>query len=122
MPCDCELDLAQRCVKVRASGVLTFDEMIAARRTFTADPNFSPDFYQLYDVRAVTRTTLTASDLATLANATLFSPASRRAVVAPGGETYGLARLFQIYRGLNAGSEPIKVFRTLEEAEAWLAR
>jgi hypothetical protein len=122
MPCDCELDLNLRCVKVRAFGVLTLDEMIAARRKFTADPNFSPDFCQLYDVSAVTRTTLTASDLGELAKANIFSPASRRAVVAPGGETYGAARLFQIYRELNAGKEPIKVFRSVEEAEAWLTR
>jgi len=121
MPCDCELDLKLRWVKVRASGVLTLDEMIAARREFSSDPNFAPDFYQLYDVRAVARTTLTASEVGKLANATLFSPQSRRAVVAPGGETYGLARLFQIYRELNAGREPIKVFRSVEEAEAWLA-
>jgi len=122
MPCDCELDLNLRCVKVRAFGVLTLDEMMAARRKFTNDPDFRPDFYQLYDVSAVTRTTLTASEVGKLANATIFSPSSRRAVVAPGGETYGLARLFQIYRELNAGREPIKVFRSIEEAEAWLAR
>jgi hypothetical protein len=121
MPCDCELDLERRWVRVWASGVLTYDEMMAARRKFTSHPNFSPDFYQLYDSRAVTRTTLTASEVAEAARANVFSSSSRRAVVAPGGETYGVARMFQIYRGLNAGAELIKVFRSIEEAEAWLA-
>jgi hypothetical protein len=122
MPCDCVLDLERRWVKVTASGVLTFEEMMATRHKFTSDPNFSPDFYQLYDSRAVTRTTLTAIEVGQAAMANIFSSSSRRAVVAPGGETYGVARMFQIYRGLNAGSETIKVFRSIEEAEAWLAR
>ena len=30
-------------------------------------------------------------------------------------------RLYQIYRAVNAGKEQIRLFRTLEEAEAWLA-
>ena len=121
MPCDCELDLERRWVRVWASGVLTFEEMMAARRKFTSDPNFSPDFYQLYDSRAVTRTTLTASQVGEAAKANIFSASSRRAVVAPGGETYGVARMFQIYRDLNAGTEMIRLFRSIEEAEAWLS-
>ena len=122
MPCDCVLDLERRWVKVTASGVLTYEEMMATRQKFTSDPNFSPDFYQLYDSRAVTRTTLTAIEVGKAAMANIFSSSSRRAVVAPGGETYGVARMFQIYRGLNAGTETIKVFRSIEEAEAWLTR
>lgn len=121
MPCDYELDLERRWVVVRAAGIVTYDEMMAARRKFTSDPNFRPDFYQLYDVRAVTRTTLTASEMGELAKATIFSPSSRRALVAPGGETYGLARMFQIYRGLNSGKDQIKLFSSIEDAEAWLA-
>ena len=120
MPSDCELDLERRWVKITASGVLTYDEMVATRQKFTSDPNFKPDFYQIYDVRAVIRTTLTASQVGELAKPRIFSSSSRRAVVAPGGETYGVARMFQIYRGLNHGEEEIKVFRSIEDAEAWL--
>jgi hypothetical protein len=121
MPSDCELDLKRRWVKVTASGVLTYDDMVATRRKFTADPNFQSDFYQIYDVRSVTRTTLTASQIGELARAKIFSPSSRRAVVAPGSETYGLARMIQTYRELNHGKEQIKLFRTIEDAEAWLS-
>jgi len=120
MPSDCELDLERRWVKVTASGVLTYEDMVATRKKFSSNPNFRPDFYQIYDVRYVTRTTLTASQIGELAKAKIFNPSSRRAVVAPGGETYGLARMFQIYRGLNHGTEEIKLFRSVEEAEAWL--
>jgi hypothetical protein len=30
-------------------------------------------------------------------------------------------RLYQIYRAVNAGKEQIRLFRTMDEAEAWLA-
>jgi hypothetical protein len=121
MSCDCELDLARRWVMVRASGLLTYDEIMATRRKFTSDPNFRPDFYQLYDVRKVTRVALTASQVGALAEAPIFHPSSRRACVTTNGETYGIARMFQIYRELNAGKEQIKLFISVEEAEAWLA-
>ena len=44
MPCDAELDLERRWVRARAWGVVTYDDVLAARRKFMADPNFKPDF------------------------------------------------------------------------------
>jgi hypothetical protein len=121
MPCDCELDLERRWVKVRASGLLTYDDVMAARRKFTSDPAFRPDFYQLYDVRDVTRVALTASQIAELATAPIFGHRSRRACVSANGETFGVARMFQDFRKLNAGKEQIELFISVEDAEAWLA-
>ena len=121
MPCDCELDLERRWVRARAWGAVTYDEVMATRRKFTSDPEFTPYFCQLYDGRDVTRLALTASQVGELARATLFGPGSRRAFVAPTRETYGVVRLFKIYREINAGREKIDLFRSIEEAEAWLA-
>ena len=121
MPCDAEVDLTLRRVKARASGIVTYDEIVAARRKFTSDPNFRPDFSQLYDGRDVTRLALTASEIAKLAAEDTFGAASRRAFVAPTRETYALMRLYQTYRQLNAGKEQIKLFSSILEAEAWLA-
>jgi hypothetical protein len=121
MPCDCELDLERRWVRGRAWGVVTYAEVLAARKKFLSDPDFRPDFRQLYDGREVTRMALTASEVGQLAMNPLFGPGTRRAFVTPTRETYGVMRLYQIYRAVNAGKEQIRLFRTLEEAEAWLS-
>lgn len=120
MPCDCELDLERRWVRARAWGVVTLADAMANRKKFMSDPEFRPDFCQLYDGREVTRLVLTASEVGHLAIDTVFGPGTRRAFVTPTHETYGLMRLYQIYRAVNAGKEQIRLFRTLEEAEAWL--
>jgi len=121
MPCDCELDLERRWVRVRAWGVLTYEEIVESRRKFTSDPNFAPDFSQLADGREVTRIAVAASQVGLLAGQHIFGPQSRRAFVAPKRDTFDLIRKYQIYRELNAGEDKIKIFRSLEEAEAWLA-
>jgi hypothetical protein len=120
MPCECELDLSRRWVKVRASGLLTYAEVVAARKKFTGHPDFVSDFFQLYDVREVTRIALTPAEVIELAKAPIFAPTARRACITTNGETYGIARMFQIYRSVNDGKEQIKLFQSIEAAEAWL--
>jgi hypothetical protein len=120
MPCDYELDLERGCVRARAWGVVTYDDALANRKKFTSDPGFRPDFFQLYDGREVTKLALTASEVGQLAIDAVFGSTSRRAFVTPTQETYGLMRLYQIYRAVNAGKEQIRLFRTIEDAEAWL--
>jgi hypothetical protein len=121
MPCECEVDSERRTVRARAWAVVTYDDVMGVRRKFMADPNFTPDFCQLYDGRDVTRIALTASEIGVLARDDIFGAKSRRAFVAPSQETYGMMRLFQTYRSINAGKEQIKLFRTMADAEAWLA-
>ena len=122
MPCDCELDLERRWVRARAWGVVTYADVMANRKKFMSLPGFEPDFCQLYDGREATRLALTASEVGQLAMDRVFAPATRRAFVTPNREADELMRLFQIYRSVNAGKEQIKLFRTIEEAEAWLTR
>ena len=120
MPCDCELDLARRWVRLRAWGVVTYDEVVASRRKFTTDPNFTPDFSELADAREVTRIAITTAQVGELAAAHIFGPRSRHAIVAPGRETYNTTRRYQIFREINGSEEQIRQFRSIEEAEAWL--
>ncbi len=121
MPIDYELDLQRRWIRSRAWGTVTFEEGMTHRRNFTCDPNFAPDFHQIIDGTGVTRLVVTASEIGLLARDTIFSPNSRRAFVAPRSDTYGFARTFQLYRQINAGKDQIRLFRTVEEAEAWLS-
>jgi hypothetical protein len=113
--------MERRWVRSRAWGVVTYAEAIAARRKFADDPRFTPSFHQIYDGREVTRIVLTVGEICVLAEETMFGPKSRRAFVAPRRDTYDLARTYKTYRELNAGKEQMRVFRTMEEAEAWLA-
>ena len=121
MPCACELDLERRWVRCRAWGVVTYDEAIAARRKFTSDPNFAPNFAQIYDASEVTRMTFSGAEIGLLARDAVFEPGSRRALVAPHRETYNFGRSFLLYHQINANKQQIKLFRTVAEAETWLA-
>jgi hypothetical protein len=100
--------------------VVTYADVTANRKKFVSDPRFRPDFCQLYGGRQITKLALAASEIGQLAMDPVFGPGMRRAFVSPTSETYGLMRLYQIYRAVNAGKEQIKLFRKLEEAEAWL--
>jgi hypothetical protein len=94
---------------------------MTVRGKFASHPSFTPDFSQIYDGRDITRITLTASEVGALAKDALFGPGSRRAFVAPHSDTYGAVRTFKIYREINAGKEEIQIFRSIEDAEAWLS-
>jgi len=120
MPCEYELDLARRLVRLRAWGVVTYAEMTATRLGFSSEPVFTSDFSQLYDFRDVTRISVTGDEIRETAAYSHFSSGSRRAFVAPHNVVYGLARMFAIYREVSGGREQICVFRNLADAEAWL--
>jgi hypothetical protein len=121
MPCDSDLDMERRWVRSRAWGVVTNAEALAGRRKFADDSRFTSDFHQIYDGREVTRITLTASEIVALSREDMFGPRARRAFVAPRRDTYDLARMYVTYRKLHFGKEDMRVFRTMEEAEAWLS-
>lgn len=114
------VDTQRRLVTIRVSGGITYAEVMAARRAFTNHSGFHPDFFQLIDLREVTQIGLSGEEIRKLAVIAVFSPSSRRAIVTPRDEAFGLARMFAIYREINNGREQIEVFRSIEEAEAWL--
>jgi hypothetical protein len=120
MPCDYELDLKRRRVLCRAWGVVTYDEALANRNNFLKDPDFSPDFDQLYDACGVTRLIISASETGMLAMDAVFNQKSRRALVAPRSDIYDFGRMFTLYRSINSYKDQIRLFRTREQAEAWL--
>ena len=121
MPAECEVDPVRRLVKVRVWGVFTPANVMETRAKFTSDPAFSPVFFQLFDISEVTVVDMTAQEVRAAAVDEVFSENSRRALVAPRDDVFGLSRMFAIFREIHGGRERIEVFRTLEEAEAWLA-
>ena len=120
VPCDYEVDLGHRLVRVRAWGVLTHAEVSATRQRFVDDPAFNPDFSQIYDLSVVTRLAMTAVQLRELASYSPFAANAKRAFVAPGDAIYGAVRMFEIQHEVSGGQDELFVFRSIGEAEQWL--
>ncbi len=97
------------------SGVLTMAEAMAHQNNLRKHPDFDPSFSQLVDLSNVTKVELSHTDMMLFAQASIFSPNSRRAFLVSGDTAYGLARMFAILRD-NAGEKGIQVFRDLDSA------
>lgn len=99
--------------------MLTKKDIAEHRKRLLKEKDFEPDFSQLLDFLQVTRVDLTAEDVRELAQDSVFSPASRRAILVKDDLTFGFARIFQTHRELK-GESGIRVFRKLDDALAWL--
>ncbi len=67
----------------------------------------------------VTMINLGANDIRRLAQKTIFSPGSRRAIIVSSDLVYGLGRMYEILREI-AGGGGIRVFRDFDEALDWV--
>jgi hypothetical protein len=71
------------------------------------------------DGTQLTGVELKREDVQRLARDAVFSPHSRRALVAGSDVAFGLARMFEMFRQ-SMGEEGIRVFRNLDEALDWV--
>ncbi len=118
MPAFFEIEKHHRLVITSASGVVTMAEALAHNQKLRKDPDFDPSFSQLIDLSDVTKIELNREDILTLAQDPILSDNSRRAILATGDLTFGLARMFEMFRE-SKGKETIRVFRNRDEARAW---
>lgn len=95
---------------------VSFDDLTHIRTAQTDDPNFDFSFNQLVVLPPDTRMTVSSEDFRKHAKrSTLYSPESRRALIAPDNPVaFGYARMFQLLKSEDAGD--IHVFRNLGEA------
>lgn len=114
-----KIDKARRIVLTTGAGVLTKKDIAEHQNRLVKDADFDPESAQLLDFLQVTKIELTPADVRELAERSVFSPRSRRAVLVKDDLAFGFARLFQTYRELK-GEEGIRVFRELDDALAWL--
>jgi hypothetical protein len=114
-----KIDKERRLVMSTGSGVLTLADLLAHQEKLLADPDFSPDFSQLWDLTNITEVELTSKDVHRLAQRSIFSPDSRRAILVSRDLVFGLARMFEIYRDI-LGENGIRVFRNLDDALEWV--
>jgi hypothetical protein len=121
MPADYLIDAERQLVYSRGWGDLTDADLLDHQRRLALDPRFHPDLSQLLDFLGVTSSKgVTANAVKEGARRHLFGPHSRRALVASDPSTFGMARMFETYREISGSEEQIKVFRSLEDAWAWL--
>ena len=99
MAYSCAIDHLRRVVYVRMSGPLTLTEIQQVTESLTANPEVQSGFGELIDLREATTDAISSDDVRRIAAATLDA-AERRAFVTTDMLTYGLARMFEIYRAL----------------------
>lgn len=120
MPCRYVIDKERRLVISTGWDRLTFAEMKAQQDELTSDPNFDPTFNQLVDVTAVTVLDLSTGQAQRIANRSIYSPTSRRAVLASSQAIFGVARMMDAYHSMATGREQVNVFYDGDAALQWL--
>lgn len=121
MPYFYRIDQKLKLVLSIAGGIVTKGDVLRHQDQLLADPEFDPNFSELIDLTLVTGSEATATDVREVADRTIFSPASRRAVIVDSEEVYGISRMFETFRELK-GERGIRVFRSLEAGLDWIAR
>lgn len=124
MPISYRIDPERQLILTRAWGVLTDAELLAHKDRLLHDAAFDPGMPELSDVRAIERLDVTTVGVkAMVAHDTAHSErrsGHRLALVVPTDEAFGMARMYQLMGKRDDGS--VAVFRTLPDAEAWLAK
>lgn len=125
MPIVHRIDHENRIVLVRAYGVLTDEDVFTFQHTVWSQPEVA-GYNEVGEMTYVTDIAIPSihrvRDLArTAADMDPIDAESKFAIVAPEDLGFGLGRMFQAYRGMEKASrKEVGVFRTLEEAFAWL--
>ena len=101
------------------SGVFTLADGLAYQEKLLNDPDFDPNFSQLLDCTQVTRLELGPIEVRRLAQRSIFSPDSRRAILVSNDMVFGIARMFVMFRE-EAGEKGIRIFGDLDEALFWV--
>lgn len=119
MPAYFKIDKEHRLVMSTLSGVFTIEDALAHQENLRKHPDFDPSFSQLMDGTHLTRVELQRKDVQRLARDSIFSPDSRRALVASSDAAFGLARMFEAFRD-TMGEKGIRVFRNLDDGLDWV--
>jgi len=101
-------------------GRLTFAEVKEHQNQLLNDPEFNPEFNQLLDLSAVTDMDISIDEAKTAASRRMFSPGSRRAVLATRPAIYGMGRLLGAHHELSESASQVGTFYDLPSALEWL--
>jgi hypothetical protein len=114
-----KVDAAARVVLLTVSGLLGDAELMALSDVLAKNPEVTPDFSILIDLRQADGKTVTSAGVRALSTQPMvLSPASRRAVVVPSDLGFGMARMYEMLREGRGGG--MRVFRDYDEARRWV--
>jgi hypothetical protein len=125
MPIYYRLDHRKRLVLARGYGTITETDLVTYQREVWSRPDVA-GYDELVDMTGVQNIERPSVDrimtLSTMsASMDSRSQSSKFAIVAPDDLAFGLGRMYQAYRGLDARStKHVEVFRTLAEALEFL--
>jgi hypothetical protein len=120
MPCRYVIEKEKRLVVSTAWDTVNFADAKAHQDELYADPAFSRDFNQLIDATAVTQIVATSDEIRNIASRSIFSPASRRAILANHPVIFGIGRMLQAHFNMAIGGDQVSVFYEREAAMKWL--
>ena len=126
MPISYRIDWNARRVIATASGILTDEDVFGYQRDAwsRADVAGFDEIVDMTDVNNVELPVPSSDRMRALSaeSAVMDAPQpSRFAIVAPGDLTYGLGRMYAVYRETDRRStKTVRVFRSMDEAVAWL--
>jgi hypothetical protein len=120
MPWNYSIDKERRLIISKAWDRLTFAEARAHEEELESDPDFDPEFNQLIDLTGVTTFDVSTVEAKVLSTRLVFSPKSRRALVATNPQVFGMGRLLESYHIMGKARDETRVFYKREEAMAWL--
>jgi hypothetical protein len=122
MPIRIEIREAERLRVVVVEGALGDVDVYETFSTLWLAPDYDPTLDELVDLSGLSGLGVTTSGIRRLGETSVQvhrgSPAVRVAIVAPDNLVYGLSRMYGAFAE-ESGSEH-RVFRSLEEAMAWL--
>lgn len=125
MPIEYQIDFERRLVIAKGVGTVADPDIFDYQKQVWSRPEVL-GFNELVDMSAVIKIDPPSAErvqqLAALSvKMDAGAPASKFAIVAPDHLAFGLGRMYEIYRSLEAGSKKkVGVFRTLPEALAFL--
>lgn len=121
MPITYQLDHASRRIWTVITDSVTDKDVMSHKEALRAEPAIGPDWAEVTDVRGVERLDVTPAGIRAMTewDSDTGQPQHRLALVVSKDLAFGLARMYQQSSGPR--SDRVGVFRTMEEAEAWLA-
>lgn len=115
---ECVVDSGRRLVSVKFGKKLTFKDIDRYAKGLLLNPSFQPDYSEIVDLTAVEELDLQADEFLKLADKTdPFSRGAKRAFVVRTSTQNHAARMHKVLRT----QRNIEIFRSVAEAERWVA-
>ena len=118
MPIDFDILPQIRAIHLRATGVVTLEEILIYEERICMDPAFDPTYTEVIDMRQVEKLDLSHAEVATMVGYEQghdrYAGVRQVALVAPADLEYGLARMYEMLG--DESPMQTEVFRDMAEA------